>query len=211
MRPQRRQPTRLPRPWDSPGKNIRVGCHFLLQCMKVKSESEVAQLRPTLRGPLGAYQAPPSMGFSRQVYWSGVPLPSLDRDTEPLLNDGPRHTVLGGKAGLGVLCCRAPPPQATEAAEETRRGSCTPPCRARVTQGPSVASISDWLYVCHVLGKEREAALTGQGRMATVSPVSPGAWGSGREGQWGRTPVGRRAGGLFLEGSQSAEAEESQE
>ena len=38
----RRQPTRLPRPWDSPGKNTRVGCHFLLQCMKVKSESEVA-------------------------------------------------------------------------------------------------------------------------------------------------------------------------
>ena len=48
MRPHRRQPTRLPRPWDSPGKNTRVGCHFLLQCMKVKSESEVAQLCPTL-------------------------------------------------------------------------------------------------------------------------------------------------------------------
>ena len=182
------QPTRLPRPWDSPG-NTGVGCHFLLQCMKVKSESEVAQ--PTLRDPMDcSLPGSSTMGFSRQVYWSGVPLPSLDRDTEPLLNDGPRHTVLGGKAGLGVLCCRAPPPQATEAAEETRRGSCTPPCRARVTQGPSVASISDWLYVCHVLGKEREAALTGQGRMATVSPVSPGAWGSGREGQWGRTPVG---------------------
>ena len=44
LRPQRRQPTRLPRPWDSPGKNTGVGCHFLLQCMKVKSESEVAQL-----------------------------------------------------------------------------------------------------------------------------------------------------------------------
>ena len=43
VRPQRRQPTRLPRPWDSPGKNTGVGCHFLLQCMKVKSESEVAQ------------------------------------------------------------------------------------------------------------------------------------------------------------------------
>ena len=41
--PHRRQPTRLPRPWDSPGKNTGVGCHFLLQCMKVKSESEAAQ------------------------------------------------------------------------------------------------------------------------------------------------------------------------
>ena len=46
VRPQRRQPTRLPRPWDSPGKNTGVGCHFLLQCMKVKSE--VAQSCLTL-------------------------------------------------------------------------------------------------------------------------------------------------------------------
>ena len=45
----RRQPTRLPRPWDSPGKNTGVGCHFLLQCTKVKSESEVAQSCLTLR------------------------------------------------------------------------------------------------------------------------------------------------------------------
>ena len=71
------QPTRLPRPWDSPGKNTGVGCHFLLQCMKVKSESEVAQSCPTLASPwTAAYQAPPSMAFSRQEYWSGVPLPS---------------------------------------------------------------------------------------------------------------------------------------
>ena len=48
----RRQPTRLPRPWDSPGKNTGVGCHFLLQCMKVKSESEVAQSCPTLCEPM---------------------------------------------------------------------------------------------------------------------------------------------------------------
>ena len=44
VRSQRRQPTRLPHPWDSPGKNTGVGCHFLLQCMKVKSESEVAHV-----------------------------------------------------------------------------------------------------------------------------------------------------------------------
>ena len=48
MRPHGRQLTRLPRPWESPGKNTGVGCHFLLQCMKVKSESEVAQSCPTL-------------------------------------------------------------------------------------------------------------------------------------------------------------------
>ena len=48
----RQQPTRLPRPWDSPGKNTGVGCHFLLQYMKVKSESEVAQSCPTLHDPM---------------------------------------------------------------------------------------------------------------------------------------------------------------
>ena len=51
VRPHRRQPTRLLCPWDSPGKNTGVGCHFLLQCMKVKSESEVAQSCPTLSDP----------------------------------------------------------------------------------------------------------------------------------------------------------------
>ena len=52
VQPHRRQPTRLPHPWDSPGKNAGVGCHFLLQCMKVKSESEVAQSCPTLSDPM---------------------------------------------------------------------------------------------------------------------------------------------------------------
>ena len=75
VQPHRRQPTRLPHPWDSPGKNTGVGCHFLLQWMKVKSESEVAQLCLTLRDPMTvAYQAPLSMGFPRQEYWSGLPL-----------------------------------------------------------------------------------------------------------------------------------------
>ena len=52
VRPHRRQPTRLPSPWDSPGKNTGVGCHFLLQCIKVKSESEVAQSCSTLSDPM---------------------------------------------------------------------------------------------------------------------------------------------------------------
>ena len=50
--PQRWQPTRFPHPWDSPGKNTGVGCHFLVQCMKVKSESEVTQSCPTLSDPM---------------------------------------------------------------------------------------------------------------------------------------------------------------
>ena len=76
MQPHRRMPNRLPRPWDSPGKNTGVSCHFLLQCMKVKSESEVSQSCLTLATPwTAAYWAPPSMGFARQEYWSGVPWP----------------------------------------------------------------------------------------------------------------------------------------
>ena len=61
------------RPWDSPGKNIGVGCHFLLQSVKVKSLSRVRLL---VTPWTAAHQAPPSMGFSRQEYWSEVPLPS---------------------------------------------------------------------------------------------------------------------------------------
>ena len=52
VRPHRRQPTRLRRPCDSPGKNTGVGCHFLLQCMKVRSESEVTESCPTLSNPM---------------------------------------------------------------------------------------------------------------------------------------------------------------
>ena len=125
VQPHRRKPTRLPRPWDSPGKNTGVGCHFLLQCMKVKSEREVAQSCLALSNPMDcsltgssvpgilqartlewvvlsfsnawkwkvkgkplsrvqllatpwtiAYQAPPSMGFSKQEYWNGMSFPS---------------------------------------------------------------------------------------------------------------------------------------
>ena len=73
VQPHRRQPTRLPHPWDSSGKNTGVGCHFLLQGMKVKLFSHV---QPSVTTWTAAFQAPPSMGFSRQEYWSGVPLPS---------------------------------------------------------------------------------------------------------------------------------------
>ena len=79
VRPHRRQPTRLHHPWDSPRKNTGVGCHFLLQCTQVKSESEVAQSCSTLCDPMvwrswapGPHQAPLSMGFSRQEYWRWI-------------------------------------------------------------------------------------------------------------------------------------------
>ena len=49
-----------------------VGCHFLLQCMKVKVKS-VSRVQPSVTPWTAAFQAPPSMGFSRKEYWSGVP------------------------------------------------------------------------------------------------------------------------------------------
>ena len=72
VRPHSRQPTRLPRPWDSPGKNTGVGCRFLLQCMKVKSESEVAQSCPTLSDPMDCSLPGSSIHgiFQARVYWS---------------------------------------------------------------------------------------------------------------------------------------------
>ena len=84
VRPHRRQPTRLPHPWDSPGKNTGVGCHFLLQCMKVKSESEVAQSCPTLNNPMDC--SPPGSSIhgifqARVLEW--VPLPSPSDSLRP--------------------------------------------------------------------------------------------------------------------------------
>ena len=75
VRPHRRQPTRLPCPWDSPGKNTGVGCHFLLQCMKVKSESELTQLCPTLHDPMDC--SPPGSSIhgifqARVLEWGAI-------------------------------------------------------------------------------------------------------------------------------------------
>ena len=160
VRPHRRQPTRLLRPWDSPGKNTGVGCHFLLQCRKVKSESKVAQSCPTLCDPMdcslpgssihgifqarvpewgaiafsdfaflllllshfsrvrlcvtpqtAAHQAPPSLGFSRQDHWSGLPFPSPMHESEyesevayscPTLRD-PMDRSLPGSSVHGIF------------------------------------------------------------------------------------------------------------
>ena len=74
LRLHRRQPTRLPCPWDSPSKNTGVGCHFLLQCMKVKVKS-LSRVRLPATPWTAAQQAPPSTGLSKQEHWSGVPLP----------------------------------------------------------------------------------------------------------------------------------------
>ena len=80
VQPHRRQPTRLPRPWDSPDKNTGVGCHFLLQCMKVKSESEIAQLCLTLSDPMACSLPGSSVhGIlqARVLEWAAIAFSSL--------------------------------------------------------------------------------------------------------------------------------------
>ena len=72
VQPHRRQPTGLIHPWDSPGENTGVCCHFLLQCMKVKRKS-LSRVQLLVTPWTAANQAPPSMGFSRQEYWNEVP------------------------------------------------------------------------------------------------------------------------------------------
>ena len=105
----RRQPTRLPRPWDSPGKNTGVGCHFLLQCMKVKRESEVTQSCPTLSDPIdcslpgssahGIFQA-------RVLEWGAIVLYPLP--VEPSSHRTPsRPSRSSQSTELSLLCCTA--------------------------------------------------------------------------------------------------------
>ena len=92
VQPHRWQLTWLPRPWDSPGKNIGVGCHFLFQCVKVKSESEVAQSCLTLSNPMdcslpgsavhGIFQA-------RVLEWGAILHKiSIDHISEALIVEG---------------------------------------------------------------------------------------------------------------------------
>ena len=75
VRPHRRQPTRLPHPWDSPGKNTGVGCHFLLQCVKGKRESEVTESCLTLSNPMDC--SPPGSSLrgifqARVLEWGAI-------------------------------------------------------------------------------------------------------------------------------------------
>ena len=85
VRPHRRQPTRLPCPWDSPGKNTGVGCHSFSNAWKWKAKvKSLGHVRLLATSWTAAYQTPPSMGVSRQEYWSGVPLPSPSLTLRPI-------------------------------------------------------------------------------------------------------------------------------
>jgi len=86
VRPHRQQPTRLPCPWDSPGKNAGVACHFLFQCMKVKSESEVTQSCPTLCNPTDC--SPPGSSAhgifqARVLEWGAIAFSNSIVDSRP--------------------------------------------------------------------------------------------------------------------------------
>ena len=95
VRPHGQQPTKLPRPWDSPGKNTGVGCHFLLQCMKVKSESEVAQSWTTLSEPMDCNppgSSVPRIFQARVLEWGAI---AFSEDLAYLLlNTSPQYPCI---------------------------------------------------------------------------------------------------------------------
>ena len=99
VRPHRRQATRLPRPWDSPGKNTGVDCHFLLQCMKVKNESEVIQLCLTLSDTMDC--SPPGSSIhgifqARVLEWGAIAFSDIVYKFQHFSNVSPdlRETML---------------------------------------------------------------------------------------------------------------------
>ena len=97
------RPTRLPRPWDSPEKNTGVGCHFLLQRMKVKSKSEVAQLCPTLSDPMDCSQpgsAVHGIFQARVLEWGAIAFShNIHRDTQ-------KTTSHSGSFIRSIFTCR---------------------------------------------------------------------------------------------------------
>ena len=126
VQPHRPQPTRLPCPWDSPGKNTGVGCHLLLQCMKVKSESEVTQSCPTLCDPIDSSQpgSPiPGILQARTLEWLPFPFPMHEseksKSSRSVVSDSSRPHGLqptrllrpwdfpGKSTGVGCHCLQA--------------------------------------------------------------------------------------------------------
>ena len=110
--PHRQQPTRLPCPWDSPGKNTGMGCHLLLQCMKVKSETEVAQSCPTLSDSM---DCSPSGSSIHGIFQAGVLESGAIAFSERWLGTRKKcratsisHTIGGTIAPHGGLLCRGP-------------------------------------------------------------------------------------------------------
>ena len=115
VRLHRWQPTRLPRPWDYPGNNTGVGCHFLLQCIKVKSESEVAKSCPTLSDPMDC--SPPGSSVqgilqARVLEWAATAFSDLYlfQDIKPkstyYICPQTDHSVFFKRSFCGVILSR---------------------------------------------------------------------------------------------------------
>ena len=165
-------------PWDFPGKSTGVGCHFLLQCMKVKSESEVAQSCLTLHNPIDcAHQASPSLGFPRQEYWSGLPLPSLPDGTS-----GKKHACQHKRLWCGLIpgLGRSPGerndnPLQYSCLENFMEGGAWRATVHRVTKSPMW-----WKWLC--MHRENQRVWTlwiwhDSTAKSTLEPVpSPGTW-----------------------------------
>ena len=123
VQPHRRQPTRILRPWDSPGKNTGVGCHFLLQCIKMKSESEVAQSCPTLSDPTdctlpgscvhGILQA-------RVLEWGAIAFSNICTINSLLFSQSVSHSVVSDSLQPhGLQHARLPCPSPTPGLAQT--------------------------------------------------------------------------------------------
>ena len=149
VRPHRRQPTRLPCPWDSPGKNTGVGCHVLLQCMKMKSESEVAHLCLTFSDPMdcslpgssvhGIFQA-------RVLEWGAIAFSEMrergSQGPEEILHS---HLLEQNHRaeweGTMVLCIKCPPGGSSTLAQFERL------CTQRVSNLGTVSLLCSFLLL----------------------------------------------------------------
>ena len=141
MRPLRRQPTRLPSPWDSPGKNTGVGCHFLLQCMKVKSEGEVAQLCLAPDYTFPYVQLPHSCPTPT---WTTAPFVCFLLYL-PMINFSPKCTVSRPRT-MGHFCVFSETPALTLTwAWQNTRG-CQPGLGFDLTLEVPVTSLPRFLY-----------------------------------------------------------------
>ena len=159
MRPHRRQLTRLPCPWDSPGKNTGMGCHFLLQCMKVKVKS-LSRIRLLATPWTVACQAPPSMGFSRQEYWSGVPLPSLctsrvgsktmNRNCSGYVSTWIQRTVISTRS-KNKLSSTVPSPELSKKGLWTLEITVRNPMNFAHRTSPRPLLNAQWPYICKTL------------------------------------------------------------
>ena len=136
VRPHRRQPTRLCRSWDSPGKNTGVGCHFLLQCMQVNSEREVAESCLTLSDPMD-YSPPGStvhgIPWARTLGWAVI---TLSRGSSPSKDQNHVSCV------AGRFFTMEPPGKATALSRPSLLSSCLPHSQASQIWSSSVSSLS---------------------------------------------------------------------